>query len=679
MSTNEIHLEIVNKRIHLRTRYDPLVPVQCKKVHGAKWEPVHKVWSYPLSWDSCVAIRRDVATPLDRPIAFGDEIFAWATEEKQRQAKLDAARQGLGDGLGLREIPGVKTRNPKIYEAATGRPFQSAGIEFGAEHKKLILADDPGLGKTLQTLGVIEETATAGPILVVCNTSAQQVTWPREIEFWTSDEYLVFDKDIPPNDRDDVIRDVFKDCANDPQLRIWVLMNPYWVRMKAEVDEYGKYIRSTTGVKMVSVNVPPLFNSGDWAAIVADESHETLACNTGNAKKWSQQRQGMGALPLREDGVRISISGTPMRGKSENMFGQLNWIAPEEYTSYWNWAKKHFVVSNDGYRGAMNVGELIDETAFFEENARYMLRRSKEQVASDLPPKRYGGTPFDKNDPDSLVGVWLEMLPEQRKALDAFESEAGLVDEENGLELTAIGFLAQLTRRKQFASTCGRLVEEQRPAFEKNEKGRYLKDADDKKIPAYDPKTGKRLFEDVVTVAPELPSCKFNWILNFLDERDLLNGGKGKSKVIIASQFTRVINEYRRELSEKYDTESFHITGETKIKDRKKFQDEFQNNPDSPKIFFLQSIAGGTSLTLDQADDVIINDEMWDFGVQEQIEDRAHRLSRTDHNVTIWYLRTLDTVEEYIGTTADARRSTVKGVMDGQRGVDIRRKLLTGA
>lgn len=675
MTINEIHLEIVNKRIHLRTPYAPHVPTVCKAVHGAKWEPDHKVWSYPLKWDSCLAIRRDIATELDRPIAFGDELFAWATEEKQRQAKLDSARNGLGDGLGLREIPGVKARNQKIYGAATGRPFQSAGIQFGAEHRKLILADDPGLGKTLQTLGVIEETATTGPVLVVCNTSAQQVTWPREIEFWTSDEYMVFDKDIPAADRDDAIRDVFEDCANNPELRIWVLMNPHWVRMKTEIDEFGKYVYSTTGVKMISANVPPLFNSGPWSAIIADESHETLACNTGNAKKWTQQRVGMGALPLKEDGVRISISGTPMRGKSENMFGQLNWIAPEEYTSYWNWANKHFVVTDDGFRGAKNVGELVDEEAFFKENSRYMLRRSKEQVASDLPPKRYGGTPYDPNDPDSLVGVWLDMRPEQRKALDAFESEAGLV--ENGLELTAIGFLAQLTRRKQFATSCGRLVIEQKPCFEKYPNGKYKKTDDDKKIPAYDPKTGKRLFEDVVTVAPELPSNKWDWIVNFLDERDLL-GGKGKQKVLIASQFTRVINAYRQELLDKYGVESFHITGDTKIADRKRFQDEFQTNPDSPKIFFLQSIAGGTSLTLDQADDVIINDEMWDFGVQEQIEDRAHRLSRTDHNVTIWYLRTRGTVEEYIGTTSDARRTTVKGVMDGQRGVDIRRKLLTG-
>ena len=158
-------------------------------------------------------------------------------------------------------------------------------------------------------------------------------------------------------------------------------------------------------------------------------------------------------------------------------------------------------------------------------------------------------------------------------------------------------------------------------------------------------------------------------------ERDLLGkAAKGTGKVIIASQFKQVIDLFRESLLAE-GTKSFAITGDTSAKERVRQQDEFQKNPDSPKLFFVQSKAGGTSLTLDQADDVILLDEMWDPDVQLQIEDRAHRLSRM-HNVNIWYLRSLDTIEEKIGVTVAERETTVRSIMDGARGIDTRKKLM---
>lgn len=677
---SDIHLDLERGKIVLRTDYSPDVPAACKSVPGYSFDPKRKAWVYPLKWQVCLDIRQNIANELGREIAFGEEMNDWAKAEKRRQREISALKGGqeLPEG---QDILGVKERNPKIYAATEGRPFQKVGIAFGAKTRRIILADEPGLGKTVQTLGIVEETGLSGPILVVCNTSAQQVTWPNEIEQWTDDEYLIFDRTIPANVRDDSIREVFEDCAATPGLRVWVIMNPYWVRMKSELDEYGKYIRTEKGVKIIKAEVPALFTSGPWAGVIADESQETLACKTGNAKKWSQQRIGMGALPIAENGLRISLSGTPMRGRPENMFGQLHWVHPEAYGSYWQWAGRHFEVTSDGYRDSKVIGELRDEKRFYDECADYMLRRSKSDVAKDLPPKQYGGTRLDPKDPESLVGIWLPLLPEQKKFYNDL-IDGKIVDPEAQLELTPLGLLAEMTRMKQYASTSGDLITEQRPMFEKEtdmETGREVFRIDpetDKRIPLYD-KDGNRMFEDVVTVKPRLPSNKFNWLMEFLKERDLVGkGNKGKGKIIVASQFRKVIDLFRQELAANY-CESFAITGDTKIKDRRWQQDEFQKNPDSPKVFFLQSVAGGTSLTLDQADDVVILDEMWDEGVQNQIEDRAHRLSRTDHNVTIWYLRSRDTIEETMGNTIEQRRMIVRGIMDGTRGVDIK-KLMKG-
>jgi SNF2 family DNA or RNA helicase len=66
--------------------------------------------------------------------------------------------------------------------------------------------------------------------------------------------------------------------------------------------------------------------------------------------------------------------------------------------------------------------------------------------------------------------------------------------------------------------------------------------------------------------------------------------------------------------------------------------------------------AGGVALTLDRASTAIIMDETWDPDDQEQAEDRVHRASRI-HQVTVYYLRSRDTIEEYIKQVGRIRTS----------------------
>lgn len=694
MST--IWLDKDKNKIVLKSDWHPDLPEMCKSIGGGRWDPKRKAWVYDLHWLVCLKIRKQIATPLGWRIRLSVEMKEWAEAEKLRQDAIPDAQSNELKKLALSEYA------PQIWSAVSRRPFQTVGIDFGVRTRRFILADDPGLGKTLQTIGMMEESQIQGPILVVANKSAQQITWPNEIRKWTNDRVVVFDATIPKAERDQKIYDLFDSFYDDEENfvggeRVWVVMNPYWVRMKAEVDDYGKYIRNDDGVKIVKAEVPAIFMD-TWSAVIADESHETLATDTGNAKKWSQQRQGLGALRVASDGFKISISGTPMRGKPVNMFGQLNWLYPEQYTGFWNWAKRHFKVTNDGHRGAMEVGSLLNEKEFYKELAPVMIRRDKAMVASDLPPKQYGGSHFDPKDDNTVIGVWLPMEKEQKKAYEEFVKKQVFTDLE-GNELDAIGVLAQYTRMKQLATSFGSVGEKMVPIPILDPSGNKIKtedgtctldsegwpinrleDGSGKICYEIDPKTGQKLLQPKAIFIPGLPSNKYEWLKEWLMERDLIGKyAKATGKVIIASQFRQVIDMVRKDLEENHGTKSFAITGETSTKNRVRQQDEFQNNPNSPKIFFLQSKAGGTSLTLDQADDVIILDEMWDPDVQLQIEDRAHRLSNTEHHVTVWYVRSLDTIEEHIGTTVDERMRTCRGILDGSRGVDIRKRLAGAA
>ena len=80
-------------------------------------------------------------------------------------------------------------------------------------------------------------------------------------------------------------------------------------------------------------------------------------------------------------------------------------------------------------------------------------------------------------------------------------------------------------------------------------------------------------------------------------------------------------------------------------------------------------------MTLDKADDLIILDETWIPDDQEQVEDRIHRASRI-HQVTIWYIRSLGTVEEGIARLNLSADDLQKALLDGSRGVATARKIL---
>ena len=73
-------------------------------------------------------------------------------------------------------------------------PYQREGIEYGLDKKRLIIGDEPGLGKTLQSIGIVD-TANAYPCLVICPSSLK-INWQREFEKFTDKSALVLDNSV---------------------------------------------------------------------------------------------------------------------------------------------------------------------------------------------------------------------------------------------------------------------------------------------------------------------------------------------------------------------------------------------------------------------------------------------------------------------------------------------------
>lgn len=611
--------------------YDPAVNKALKsELPGpARWSGDKGRWEFPLHWDSCTGARR-VADKFGYGLKLTTELHAWAVLEKARQDTIPDVQS-----MELVDLPHVRENYPAIWEAMKARPFQTVGAAFAARNRVCLIADQPGLGKTVQSIAAVIESGVTGVILVVAPKAAAKLTWPQELARWVPDDNVrVLSGTMKPDERAALAVEAYS--LRNHRERTWIITSPNYLRIRAKTDQYGnyEYDKGRKVINAVQEGVIELFNV-PWSAVIVDESHQTLAGATGNKKKQSAQRLGLGALDTKPDGLRIALSGTPFRGKEAYLWGQLNWLRPDMYRSYWKWVEKYFDIVKDHF-GTM-VGSMIDAEGMYAEAKSVMIRRTKAEVAKDLPPKIYGGWPLDasKNSP---VAVWLDMLPAQAKAYKGMLDDAAA--ELEGGTLMTNGVLAELTRLKQFAGSYGKLVDEH-----------YV---------------------------PTLPSNKFDWLMEMLEERGIEKGMDAKAdipKIVVASQFSKLINVFADGLNDS-GIDVMVFTGETSDSDREAIKDDWQNNPDSDfRVMLLTTTAGGVSLTLDAADELVILDETWNTSDQEQVEDRLHRLSRM-HQVIIWKVFSRNTIEESIARANLGAEMSIKSIMDGERGIAFAKKLL---
>ena len=507
---------------------------------------------------------------------------------------------------------------------------------------------------TLQAMASVVESGTTGSVLVVAPKTAAYVTWPHELGRWFADvapydEWVIFGGKMTKLERIRALKRIIMWDMGKKRTgpRQWVIVSPNYLRFKVKTDRFDNYVYDDDGNKIIRPvrEAQPAFLAIDWSAIIVDEAHQTLSGATGNIKKQSAQRQGLGLLSVADNGLRIAISGTPFRGKHENLWGILNWLYPKDFTSYWNWVGENFNMYVDPITNARVVGEVRDEKKFAKSLERIMLRRTKQEVAPELPRKLYGGTPLIlRNGKPGPIAVWLDMEGQQRKAYTQMVDSA-MADLEGGT-LMANGVLAEMIRLKQFANSFGFIG------------------GDDEFFPCF-------------------PSNKFDWIVDFLADRGIDGKGPGESKVIIASQFTKHIDLFSDRLNAKLNIPTFVLTGKTNEAKRIQMQREFQRGTlDSggpcPDVFLLNTKAGGVSLTLDAADDVVIIDSTFNHEDQEQVEDRSHRLSRM-HKVNIWNLASTNSIDESILRNSWQMETSIKKILDGERGIDFAKRLLMDA
>lgn len=661
-----IDLEKRGRRIEIRSR--GMVSGIKKAVPGAYLNS-HGTWTVPLSYESYVLLRQKYGKQL----RLGSELQRWIAGNKAYRGYM-ASLSASADAE-LEDLPRLA---PKLAKAMAARTYQRVGVRFIADGPAVLIADDPGLGKTLIAMGGILESGVEGPYLIVCPKTAADSVWRREIQRWLPKHHRAVIMPHAGKQRARVLRRTFYGPHT------WVIINPEMVATKAfwkcrKTNCYAMTLETRKQHRTLDCGHPKkprqrkfiahrfrkLFDV-EWGAIVSDESHETLIVRTG---KITQRRRGMMTLKTRVDGKRIALSGTPFDSKPHQLWGTLNWLAPQTYGAFHRWAEL-FWNKGEGYTG-FEIGDLIPqrEKLLWNSLAPIALRRTKAEVADDLPPKAYVGTPYDAEDPQSPAGIWLPMDGNQARAYQAME-ELSVAELESG-RLEAVSALAELTRLKQLACTYGDIEY-------RDVRVRCSRTNPDRRYWCDDCRVGAGYhWENQSRFIPQLPSNKFTWTVEALEEwgypqRPLTN-------VVIVSFYTGILEMFRAGIEAHFKTSPkaplcTAITGRTPPKDRRMIIDRF-NTGEGPRVMLLNVKAGGTAITLDTADRMIFISETRNPAQQMQAEDRIHRISNPRH-VMYYYLRSLGTVD--VGTAylnAEAE-SASRRLLDVRRGVDYVRTVL---
>jgi SNF2 family DNA or RNA helicase len=598
-------LDKTGRRILLHAGYDPRIISQIKKIPGQSFRKVDKVWAVPADIPTGQLLRKLLGDEL----VLEPRLLAWAKAERKKQRNLRAI--STSDDVPLGQLR-LATVLPALAESLW--PHQRADVAFMSK-TSCINANEQGTGKTRSVIGAVYEAGLESkPHLVIADVQSIEATWAAELEQWLPEHVMVLASEDAKERK--VLIGLIKMYVRE-KTPFWLVINKEMVRYRATYGRVkggsGRWRKVETGLEAV---FPELFDI-DWGTVTIDEFQKAGLSNP--------KTLGARAFSALSSELRWAMSGTPMQGKPLNLFGALRWLDKRTFSSKTTWTNQWLHVEKDQYTGFEHIGGIAEgkEDAFYEHLAPYMVRRLKEDVFPDLPPKEY-------------QDVWCKMTPAQSRQYEEFAADAEIrIDE---LHLTAQGVLAEYARLRILATTHCRA--EGKITYD------WVQDEERQRIKLIS--TGE--------------SGKFPKLLSKLQEcgvepsEDQLGALVGTQDRSIAEQCAAWLTGFGYRVA-------LLIGG---VKTRDIVRDFQAAGPDNPQIIVMTVQKGGTALTLDRADSVHILDESWIPDEQEQFEDRAHRGSRM-HRVRVFYYLSRGTIDEYVREVTDQK-------MDINNVLDLRRK-----
>lgn len=385
--------------------YNPTDVYNVKTIGGARWNQTDKVWLIPATMDSWNALHG--LWPASH-LKIDKSIVRRMKRELRLAEKLRSL--AMGDTAELEMLPEI---HPELYEYVATRGYQLADIAFMALAAHPMNTNEPGTGKTVETIAsVFEAGLDEAPVLVVAPKTALDAVWLSELSAWLYGMGVPAGTVTGQGDSLTLLEETALDGGP-----CWVVANPEAIKFR------------TNGTKPAPPDRYAWIYEVDWGVVVLDEFHRMGLNNPDTLASKSFKK-------IKAD-KRIALSGTPMGGQPIKLWSVLNFLYPDTFSSKWAFAGNWLSIYEDA-AGYKNIGDVRPEKRdeFTRMMAEYSTRRIKTEIMTWLPPKQY-------------VDLYVDLTPKQRKQYDEWEAEGELeIDEE---ALSAVSVLALYTRMRQFA------------------------------------------------------------------------------------------------------------------------------------------------------------------------------------------------------------------------------------
>lgn len=486
------HINLKDDKLIVTFRYDPEVVEAIRNITGRKYNPTRQHWEIPVE---------NALEALDALVPHG---FTPTLDAKRA---AEAQRREIGIAEDIKATSSEYDGNLPLF------PFQKTGAKFLRSFPGILLADVPGLGKTIQTIAALEDGA--GEFLIFCPASLKYA-WAEEIKKWKEADIVQVVDGNKIERQEQWRREARWKIAN------YELLLHDWQDIPKE-----------------------------WDAIVADEATRISNPSAKTTK----------LLKLLYAKKRIALTGTPVSNSPEDIYSIIDWISPRYLGSYYQFLKKYTVREERFHRiiGYQNLKDLAEKVS------RFMLRRTKEEVFKEFPPKTFENITFELSDKERKLYEDVRLrIAEEVKKLDIDHATLALIP-------------VKMLRLKQVADHPSLISKE-------------------------------------VEVSSKLDTLKE--IL-----KPVIASGE---KAIVFTQFAEMAKILYGELNS-YQPRLIH--GEVSAENRQKAVEEFINDEECRVIIMTE--AGAYGLNLQAASYVVHYDMPWSISKLMQREDRAHRIGQT--------------------------------------------------
>ena len=327
-----MNIELKGDNFELSFKYKPSIVDRIRQIPGRRFDGTRKVWIIPTR------SRVDLERMIYQIQQFENINWLSGNEKREEEAVYD-----------IPELPElVIPHNLKIQPY----PYQLKGIARGLELKRFMNCDEPGLGKTLQSIATIN-IAGAFPCLVICPSSLK-INWMREWEKFTDKKAMILT---------DKVRDTWTFFFQTGMHQVFI------VNYESLKKYFVQRIKKSEGWTLRDVEFRNSINL--FKSVIIDESHRCKSASTQQAKFCKGICTGKEWI--------IELTGTPVVNRPKDLIPQLAILnRMEDFGGYKPFVNRYC----SGQREASNLKELN-----FNLWKYCMFRREKSLVLTDLPDK----------------------------------------------------------------------------------------------------------------------------------------------------------------------------------------------------------------------------------------------------------------------------------------------------